>query len=559
MIDVKKIKNQAVQFAKQRPRVAAGIGVITLLLLIVIVRSFGKSNLPPVPTYTTKRGDFLISIVEGGALKAVQEVTVRSELEGTSAIISIIPEGTYVKKGDLLIELDAADLQDRVTAQDVAYQSSQFAYVQGKEALTIQKSVNESTIKDAELKVEFAISDLEKYTEGDSIQMKRDSESKITLAKEDLQRAQERYAWTVKLADKQYASKSDLDTDSLTVKRMTIALDQAEEELRLMTKYTIPKSKRQLEASVDQTRVELMRIKQRCSAQVAQAEADLEARQRTLELNEKRLDHLKEQLRLTKIYAPQDGMVIYASSGVRNSSYLIEEGATVRQKQDLIVLPDVSQMMLQVLVHESHVQQMKEGLRAYVTIDSLPDQKFKGVVKRVALLPDAQSRYYNPNLKVYPTDIVIEDPLPDLKPGVSGRAEIIITNLTDVITVPIQAVTSVKGQQVCFTQNNSEVTPIPVSVGLYNDKFIEIKSGLKDGDTVMLSALSNGDNMNLGGSIINPDEVETNKSLSLNGTNVTAKVEGKVDWNSKRSDKAPAPKAAPTDKIDRSTPSSARH
>src|SRR6185295_17517136 len=111
----------------------------------------------------------------------------------------------------------------------------------------------------------------------------------------------------------------------------------------------------------------------------------------------------------------------YASSSSPSSGVLIEEGATVRQRQELIKLPDVSQMLIEVRVHESHVQKIKPGLTAYVTIDSLPDQQFKGSVRKIAVLPDSTSRYYNPNLKVYTTEVLVEDDLPpDLKPGISG-------------------------------------------------------------------------------------------------------------------------------------------
>jgi hypothetical protein len=71
-------------------------------------------------------------------------------------------------------------------------------------------------------------------------------------------------------------------------------------------------------------------------------------------------------------------------------------------------------------------------LSAYVVLDSMPDQRYHGVITKVAPLPDSQSRWGNPNLKVYATEIRIADHLPDVKPGVSARAEIIVTNLADV-------------------------------------------------------------------------------------------------------------------------------
>lgn len=505
------IQTEFITLKKKGPLWIIILSIVAVIGGIVLMRALPKNATAPLTYHRTKRGDFMISIVEGGTLKAVHEITVRSELEGAAKIISIVPEGSYVKEGDLLVELDSSDLRERVNAQEVVFQNSQFSYVQGKESLAIQKSIIESNVKAAELTVEFAQSDLEKYQEGDWPQLKKNAETKITIAAVEAERAKDRLNWTAELQKKGYATKSELEADSLNLKRSEIGCDQAKEELRLLTKYDYPKRVRLLQANLDSAKKELERLKLRSASQVAQAEADLTARNSTLELHETRLNQLKAQLNLTKIYAPQDGLVIYASSSSPGSGVLIEEGAVVRQKQDIIKLPDISQMMVEIRVHESHVQKIKPGLAAYVTIDSLPDQQYKGTVRKVAVLPDSSSRYYNPNLKVYATEIVIEDAIPDLKPGISARAEIIITNLTDVLKVPIQAVTTVKGEQVCYVEQGTTSVPVPVEVGMYNDTFIEVKSGLHEGDRVLLSPLGASDNIDLSGSIVPTDE-STNAS-----------------------------------------------
>ena len=500
-MNLQSLKSITPGWCRKRPRLAAALGGGLVLLGIVAWRGFGKNSAEQFLYYPVKRSDFMISIVEGGTLKAVHEVTVRSEMEGQARILSIVAEGTVVKKGDLLVELDSSDLRDRIAGQEVTFQSAQFAFIQAKEALSIQKSLIESNIKDAELKLEFAKSDLEKYKEGDWPQTEKTALTKITIASEELNRAKERYDYTVILQKKGYATKSELDTDALAVKRNEITTEAAREDLRLLQKYDYPKRVRLLESNVEQAEKELERLKLRSAAQISQYEADLRTRQTTLDLQESRLNQLKEQLAVTRITAPQDGLVIYASSSYQGN-VLIEEGAIIRQKQDIIKLPDTSSMMVEIRVHESHVQKIKPGLAAFVSIDALPDQQFRGYVRKVAVLPDSSSRFYNPNLKVYATEILIDDEIPDLKPGISGRAEVVITNLVNVLTIPIQAVTTVKGQQVCYIETSAGSRPVPVEVGLYNDRLIEIKSGLKEGDRVLLSPLSSSDGISLSGSVI---------------------------------------------------------
>jgi len=165
----------------------------------------------------------------------------------------------------------------------------------------------------------------------------------------------------------------------------------------------------------------------------------------------------------------------------------IEEGAFVRQRQPLIMLPDLSAMLAEVKVPESRVRQIQRGMPAYVKIDTLPGKQFQGSVRRVAVLPDSATAWQSPDVKVYATEVIIEEELPLVKPGVSARADIIITNLSGVITVPIQAVDRVQGQQLCYVHTRNGPKPVPVSSGWFNDQFIEITSGLKEGDRVLLA------------------------------------------------------------------------
>ncbi len=490
--------------------------VLFVIALIGMVSWLSRSRKPVTQAnsyYTVKRNDFLVSLVEGGTLRAVQELVIRNELEGSTTIVSVVPEGTTVKKGDLLVELDSSSLKEKIANQEVSVENSDGAVNKAREDLQIQKLTMDGAVKDAELKVEFAISDLEKYKEGDWPQQKRAIEARITIAQEEQQRAQDRLNWTKTLETKGYATKDELKADSLTVKRSDITIEQAEVELKLAIKYTYPKSVRLMEAGVDSTRLALLQVKQRATATITSYEADFRAKQNALDLQRQRLKDMKEQLELTKIYAPKDGLVVYATGSSTGSGILIEQGATIRQKQDLIKLPDVTQMMIEIKVHESHVRQVKPNLGAYITIDSLPDQQFTGIVRKIAVLPDTSSRFYNPNMKVYATEVWINETLSDIKPGVSGRAEIVVTNLQQVITVPIQAVTTVKGQQVCFVQREDKDVPVPVEVGMFNDRMIEIRKGLGEGDRVLLSALANSDSISLDGSVLNREEDGTNRPL----------------------------------------------
>jgi HlyD family secretion protein len=442
-------------------------------------------------------------VVEGGTLEAVNEISIRSEVEGTARIIYIVPEGSYVKKDDLLVELDSASSEDAVNLQQINVEKAQFTVLQAEQQLEIQKSVVESEIAAATLRVEFANSDLEKFNKGQAWQAERNAQIEITNVLENLQIAQERLDWSEKLFKQGFETKGNLDKDRLTVSETKLKLEQTEKALWMVTTFDNPKLRRALEAALQEAKENLDRVKLQDERKLAGYRADLESQKKTLDLSQEKLDRDRKQLQATKLYAPAEGLVVYGSAGGGHfsSESMIEEGAVVRNRQEIIKLPDVSEMKLQVKIHESHINQIRLGQSAFVVLDSMPDQRFQGKVNRVAPLPDSQSRWGNPDLKVYATEIVITDKLPDIKPGVSARAEIMITNLTDVISIPIQAITTRKGKPVVFLASAPE-EPASVTVGLFNTKFIEVTSGLKSGDKILLAPPFDSQEKDLGGAIL---------------------------------------------------------
>ena len=466
------------------------------------------NSLATTASHEIRRGNFAVSVVEGGNLSAVSEVSVRNEVEGVARIIFIVPEGSYVMENDLLVELDSAQAQDQVNQQQIAYERARFGVIQAEQTLEIQRSTTNSEIRAAELKWRFAELDLRKFDEGQRIVDLVDASNKLVTAQAQLAVNLDTYNNTRRLAAKGYETKLREDGDRLTVLNNTNSLIVASNNLWMLRTFDHPKQREKFESDVREATNELARAVAQSIRRIAQYEADLLTQSNTLVLNSRKLERDKKNLDACRIYAPQDGLVVYASGENRwSSESLIEEGATVRNRQEIIKLPDTSRMKVTVKVHESHVNMIRPGQPAFVTLDSMPDERFAGIVEKVGLLPDTSSRWGNPNLKVYNTDIHITDKLPDVKPGVSAKAEIIITNVESALSVPIQAVTTLKGQQVVYlARANGNGDPRPVEVGLYNTKYIQILSGVKEGDRVLLSPPFDTQSKDLTGEILAPDE-----------------------------------------------------
>lgn len=467
--------------------IGGGVVLLAIILLFSLMPSEETSDAAG-EFHDVKKGEFLVTVVEGGNLEAVNEVGVRNEMRYTSKIVSIVDEGTYIKKGDLICELDVSEIEDKLDQQKLSVESAEFDLTQAQENLKIQESIIESNIKAADLKVEFAKIDMNKYIEGDQKQAQKDAETAILQAQEKMDFDEENHSVLQELHAKGFETKSKVEQAYLTKLNSKIKWEQAVEAKRLLEEYDNPKKLRQFESDHNEAKADFLRVEAQSEAKRAQYKSQLRSAETKLDLTKKKLEEYENEIKAAKVYAPEDGMVVYPFVSYRSSSQtMIEEGASVRPQQTIVNLPDTSKMKLGIKVHESHINQVSEGLPAYVVLDPFPDKRFKARVTKVALLPDSQSRYSNPNLKVYSTEVVIEDQLPNVKPGVSGRAEIIITKLESVITVPIQSVTTYKGKQVVYVKKSGGIEPVEVTVGLFNNKFIEIREGLEEGDLVAKS------------------------------------------------------------------------
>ncbi len=472
----------------RRHAVLSGAAGLVLLALAVVFLRPSKPAGEATAYHEVRRGDFTVSVVEGGTLAAVSEVSIRCEVEGTARIISIVPEGSYVKKGDVLVELDSAQAQDQVNQQQINYEKAKFAVEQALAQFEIQKSATNSDYLAAQLKLKLAKLSLDKYEQGQRLIDLVEASNKLVQAEAQLVVNTDKYRNSTNLAAKGYETKQTVDGDRLNVLNNANALIVASNSIWMLQKFDEVKQFETFKAEVLQAEQELDRTIIQNVRKMAQYTADLITQSNTLALSEQKLERDKRNLTNTIIKAPQDGLVVYQVSDSHFSSEsLVEGGAVVRNRQELIKLPDLSRMKVTVKVHESHVNMIRPGLPAYVMLDSMPDERFRGVVEKVAPLPDTQARWGNPNLKVYNTDVYLNDTLPNVKPGVSAKAEIIVTNIANALSVPIQAIATYKGKPAAYVFHGGKAEPRPVEVGMFNTKFIEITKGLEPGDRVLLS------------------------------------------------------------------------
>ncbi len=553
------------------------IAVVALLVVAFLIWQWiAKSGSVSVERTTAKvtRGDLTILVLEGGNLRALESLELKSQVETREGakILSIVDEGYEVTEQDVeekkvLIKLDPTEIKERIEAHDIEFENSQGAMTEADEARAIQSTESEKEIKVARQTVRFALLDFEKYL-GEVISVKvlsqrdlPDDEDSLAVyeskyrdrlmagLKKDEEASEkenqdanrddiiERGNWervdfakylkednlgdgeaqqelrkrgdallvatseaavelenvlgSERLAQREFIAKATLDKQRVALKKAQLAELSAQTSLSLFRRYEFPKNAEELLTKYEDALHALDREKTEALAKLSQAEAKFRNMEQLFKLAQKRRVDLEKQLESCNIVATEPGLVVYGSSE-RNPSYggneaKIEEGASVRFKQTMITIPDMRRMGIKVSVQESQIKKVKVGQKARIVADAEPDKTLTGKVKKVALLPDSNRWYQNPNQKVYPTEVHVDGTHDWLKPGMSVKLEIITDELKEVIKIPLQSVMADSGETVTYVKRGGDPVRQVVETGGFNDEFIEITSGVEEGESVFLS------------------------------------------------------------------------
>jgi len=355
------------------------------------------------------------------------------------------------------------------------------------------------------LEIPDIILDFSKYAtldalgDGEAKQKLRQLDDALQTAQKDLGQASTTLDGTRRLFDKGFVAKTEITRDEISYDSAVLKVKSSETDRALFLSYEFPRT-----AEEDLTKfAEAVRLLDKADheaiSKLAQARAKLNSARGQYQVQWRQQQDLQEQLDKCVLVAKKSGLVVYGGDDQNNygNQEPIREGATVRERQTIITIPDLRRMAVNVKIHESYINKIKVGQKARITVDAYPDQLLTGEVTVVGLLPDSQNRWLNPDLKVYLTTVTIEGTNTWLKPGMSAKVEIFVDHLDDVVYVPVQSIVAGNGRQYCFVAGSfNKPERREVQIGEFNDEFIEVKKGLKEGERVLLNPPEIPDNEN---------------------------------------------------------------
>lgn len=186
-----------------------------------------------------------------------------------------------------------------------------------------------------------------------------------------------------------------------------------------------------------------------------------------------------------RITAPRDGMLIYGRTYGRGGSRKLTINSWVSmQNPTIATLPDLSVLVSETFVEEIYISKIKIGDSARVYIDALKNMEKIGVISNISNVGQEMTGF---DSKVFKVNIRITSEKTRIKPAMTTNNEIIISREQNALVIPRSALILEDGKQFVYVREFGKTTLHEVTGGKQSDKMVVIKSGLKEGDKILLT------------------------------------------------------------------------
>ena len=231
--------------------------------------------------------------------------------------------------------------------------------------------------------------------------------------------------------------------------------------------------------------------------QVDNAQNSIDSAQISLNNAQTNLQNSQKKLDDYSVTAPISGTVVTKTAKAGDK---IEGGST----GTLCTIYDLSYLEMTMAIDELDIGQVAVGQSVRITADAVPDQTYSGTVTKVSVAGTTSG-----GITTYPVTVRIDE-TDGLRPGMNVDAEIVIESRDNVLAVPSGAVN--RGDTVLVTADSPSAANaldreapegyvyVQIGTGVDDDSYVEITSGLQEGDTVAYLPTSSGSsNMMMGG------------------------------------------------------------
>lgn len=306
---------------------------------------------------------------------------------------------------------------------------------------------------------------------------------RVQNCENELEKAKAAYESEIANIDK---TKADLDSQ---LKIEEYSLEQTRLQAK-NSKYEAENKRKEIEYTLKKAEISYNQLVDKIEKNKEINKATLRQSELKVSQAEISLQRAKDDLAKLTLTSPGEGLVVYKKIWGANGREKIKVGSTPWRSQPLMEIPDRSNMKVLLNVNEVDISSIEVGLKVNIKVDALAENIFTGHITSIASLAHDDE---DSGKKVFEVEVHINELSEQLKPGMSAECQIIIAQMEDVISIPIDAVTK-KGKVTGVY--NAKGKFVPVKTGRVSSDLIVIEEGVTEGDKIRLMKTGNSVDIN---------------------------------------------------------------
>jgi len=427
-----------------------------------------------------------IEIHTVGELEAMRSTIITSAVKGDlGKIIYLVSDGMSVKADETLVKMDPTPFEEHIEElkRKIREQFNKVAILESLVAWETYQVEHEE--KAAEIEIEAAGLEINKMMHGDGpieeVRLKSAMQKSLSQYEELKGYAND----LIDLKAQDFLNPIELKQAEKKLAEEEEAYQSAKMQYESFINYTQPMQIKKAETALKRCKNKCEELRKSGAFKIAKAKGQLNQALQEMHDLQNQLTHAESQMTLTEIKAPTSGMVVLKEEFRNGQRRKPRVGDVVIRNQPILDLPALDAMLVKTKVREIDLFKIKVGTSVTVEMDAYPELRFQGKILSIGVLAvtdlmrTGDDKYFEVIVKLNSSDS-------RLRPGMTARA-VIHANRVDNLSIPIQAVFEFHKNYYCFVKKEKGCAAVPVEIGLSNELWVEIKSGLKEKEPVLLS------------------------------------------------------------------------
>lgn len=446
-----------------------------------------SSDKDPLLITDVAKRSFDVKVTAVGNLEASRSHIISSAIRGDlGKLIFLVPEGARVNKGDLLVKMDPTPFEEAITILQEKVRAKENALETSEKGLEWEKSQVAFELKSAEYEVETAELELNRILKGDGPQEISKLQSAMAKAEFQYQELEGYMEDLVHLEEEGFINDTEIKQAQRKYDEEKDVYQNAKLQYESYINYIHPMQVKKAETALKRAVNHKEELVQAGEFRITKALSQLNLARQELADLQNHLNNAKQDLLVSEIRAPTQGMVIHKEefrSGQRRKPRI---GDVLIKNQAILDLPDLDSLTVKTRVREVELCKIQLGYPATIKVDAYPNLVLTGHVSAIGVLALSDPAFGGEE-KFFEVIVALNTGDMKLRPGMTSRIVIHAAHVADAVTVPIHAIFEYAKQPYCHVLENGQFVIYPIEVGHCNEEWAEITSGIEVGQHVSLT------------------------------------------------------------------------